>query len=183
MPILLAIVSSSGIWDILYHFSSMYPIFISGGDFGLLKIMFVLIIWFNFLIVILLMSITFCFYNSFISVIEHRDRSLFFTTPLEVFSFLWEKVLISMVWNFFSFSNVSACFFVAISMRMVLYFRFLTEMEVIIEEMFFSIIKGDKTVSRNSFDCSTEEFRVLFFLVWIGFVMGFFCLVFFFHKP
>ena len=39
-------------------------------------------------------------------------------------------------------------------MRMVSFFKFLTEMGIIIEEMFFSIIKGDNFVTESSFDCS-----------------------------
>ena len=54
----------------------------------LLKVsMHVSMVWFNFLTVILLMPIAFCFFYSFlISVIEHRDKSLFLITLPEVFS-------------------------------------------------------------------------------------------------
>ena len=49
---------------------------------------FVLMVWFNFLIVILLTFITFFLNLFFISVIEHRDKSLFLTILPEVFSLL-----------------------------------------------------------------------------------------------
>ena len=51
------------------------------------------------------------------------------------------------IMEFFQFNNISACLFFVTS-------RFLTKMREIIEEMFFSIIKGDNFVRGSSLDCS-----------------------------
>ena len=59
----------------------------------------------------------------------------------------------SMLWIFFCFNIISACFFSVTSIRMVPFFKFFTVLGDIRAEILFSMMKGDIFVSGSfSFD-------------------------------
>ena len=150
----MAIGTPSGIRDILFPLLlTCIQFLFQAGGFRLLKVVWT--VWLNWIawnrnvfdnstvyLHLVLIDLIFCwllfwhfvFLSSFfISVTEHRDRSLFLTTQRCLVSH--EGRYLCLHYGIFSISLISQ--FVPTSMKMISFFRFLTEMGVITENVFF----------------------------------------------
>ena len=93
------------------------------------------------------------FFNSFfISSKVHNDSSLLLTTPLLVFRDLWGYVLTAILLNIVIFNRKSACFLFSTSTSNVSFFNFFTDFGVILLDMTFSIMNGERLVIGKHLD-------------------------------